>query len=463
MAATYLRWATAFMVGACGCIGCDTKTDGKSGAPQGVAIRAGDLMDERISYQLAIYYLPRPLGDPIETLDRLLAGKFKQFKRVEKIDENDQHAQVAVWLDKKIQENYKPPDLKSLKYFGRGLSREQADSLQKSECALILDFSYPKQLMQSGLLDAMQLMMALADQTGGILWDDETREAFTPEAWTERRIESWNDGLPDVTKHITIHAYNTGNYIRAISLGMKKFGLPDLVIDEFSWSLNNNMGILVHLLAQSLVEDSKLARNGQYDLNIRRIKHPKVRQPQTETFKENATGIALLSLTEGTWEEGDPRNRIIEIGFDRGSGPDIHAKQMQIVSDAFGSEDSITQIKHDDELEAASQRARAKLPGLKQQFDKGLPPGEFIQVKVPFGTADGGREWMWVEVTTWDGDKITGLLQNEPFSVPGLHAGQSVEVSAAEIFDYILRHRDGTIEGNETGEIIRRQQGQAGK
>ena len=66
---------------------------------------------------------------------------------------------------------------------------------------------------------------------------------------------------------------------------------------------------------------------------------------------------------------------------------------------------------------------------------------------------------MWVEVTSWKGDKIKGLLQNEPYNVPTLHSGQIVEVSQTSVFDYIRRYADGKMEGNETGKIIEKNSG----
>ena len=89
----------------------------------------------------------------------------------------------------------------------------------------------------------------------------------------------------------------------------------------------------------------------------------------------------------------------------------------------FGSKDEIHGIKHDEEIEAASERARAKLPELQKAFEAGLKPGELILVKAPFKTADGDREFMWVEISSWKADEIGGTLQNEPFNVPELKAG----------------------------------------
>ena len=93
---------------------------------------------------------------------------------------------------------------------------------------------------------------------------------------------------------------------------------------------------------------------------------------------------------------------------------------------------------------------------LRKQFAEGLEPGEYILVKAPFKTPEGGNEWMWIEVTEWSGNNIRGVLNNEPFYVPSLHSGQIVEIRQEDVFDYIRRHPDGTQEGNETGEIIKK-------
>jgi uncharacterized protein YegJ (DUF2314 family) len=419
-------------------------------------IPVGSLMDDRISYQFAIYFLPKPTKEPIVELESLLKDQVSGFRRVEKIDGNGEGLFVAARIENDPANAYRPPDLKSLQYFGRGLSREQAEALQSTETVLVLDFDYSKDHVWDGMRAAVELMATLARNTGGLIWDETTREVFSPEEWTERRIDDWTETVPDITKHIVVHAYKKEEFVRAISLGMAKFGLPDVVIDNFSWSLNRNMGHVINLFAQALAEGAVIQKPGEFDLDFKAIKNGKVKEPQITTLQSHATGIASLALKKGTWEEGDPQNRLIEITFDRGTGPDIHAKQEQVLGAAFGFEDSPVPTKHDEVLEAASRQARTKLPALRAEFNKGLAPGDCIQVKAPFDRPDGGSEFMWVEVTSWQGDKITGLLSNEPFYIPTLHGGQIVEVSEAKVFDYIRRHTDGTSEGNETGKVIER-------
>jgi len=104
----------------------------------------------------------------------------------------------------------------------------------------------------------------------------------------------------------------------------------------------------------------------------------------------------------------------------------------------------------------ASKRAKETTLKFKDDFNKGFPVGTALLIKFPFSNLAGENEWMWVEVIKWEGDTVTGLLQNEPQMVTNVKIGEEVTKDFDEMFDYILYHPDGTNEGNETGEIIMR-------
>jgi len=57
----------------------------------------------------------------------------------------------------------------------------------------------------------------------------------------------------------------------------------------------------------------------------------------------------------------------------------------------------------------------------------------------------------------WQGHTIRGILDNDPFNIPGLKSGAKVEVKEDALFDYLLVKRDGTQEGNETAHLMKRQ------
>lgn len=439
----------AWLVMALACLDCRAQAQ----AP----IPAGPLLAGPVHVEFAIYYPDSPTKPPMTVLKERMRASAGVLKLVSSAPEKPPAGAILLaTLNTTAQQNYRPPDLQMVQRFGRGLTRDQAQALQRAEQALILDFAHPASMSASALRTALQLAEQVARDTNGLLWDEETREIFTPDEWHKRRLDSWAGETPDVLQHIVIHAYKSDKLVRAITLGMSKFGFPDVVVSDFSWSLNRPVGNMINLLSQAMVEGAVIKSAGMYDLHLRSVKNASVRQGQLAMLKPNAEAVARLSLVKGTWEAGDPRNRLVEIRFDRYPGPDHYARQEAMLGALFGFEDSVQRVTHTNEVLVASRAAKAKLPALREAFRRGLTPGEYIQVKAPFATPNGGTEWMWVEVTSWDGDAISGLLKNEPANIPGLHGGQMVKVSEAKVFDYIRRHPDGREDGNETGKILKR-------
>ena len=411
-----------------------------------------------MGFQLAVFLPSKPTEDPLAVLSSLL-GKQRDAPQLIRKPPAKLAEPVLMATVERDMRRYAPPDMESLRYFGRGLSREQGLALQKSEQVLILNFGHSKRYVWSALRTASDIVEGIARKTGGLIWDEETREIFTPDAWRKNRIDSWTGVIPDVTAHTTIHAYNTGTYVRAITLGMAKFGLPDVVVTEFSWSLNRNVGHLINTLVQALAEGAALSPSGEYELDFRAIKNKALREKYMGSLLANASARARLTFRAGVPDQGDPDNRLLEITFDRYPGNDVHARQSAMMDALFGWHDEVKHIRHDAELESASRKARTRLPALRAAFNKGLVPGEYVQVKAPFSTRRGSTEWMWVEVTEWKGGNIRGMLKNEPFDIPDLHGGQEVQVKEGEVFDYLRHFADGREEGNETGKIIEKMQG----
>ncbi len=393
-------------------------------------------------------------GDPSAVLRDALAYKYTTLKAVDEIPSTPREMLVHTHLEKHAQREYPPPDLESLRYSGRGLGPEQARALQNSDKAFVLTFAHPKENAWTALHTANTLVEEIARKTGGLIWDKETRQIFSPDAWHKERLASWIAAVPKISTQTVIHTYPTGEYVRTITLGMAKVGLPDVVVQEVPTSADNQAANLINLFCQSMAEGAALKRSGKFNLDMHAIKDSSARDFELKSLKANATGMACLSLKPGKWEEGDPKNRLIELSSDRYSGPDHQAQQNAMFSSFFGAEDSYTKVNHTDELLEASRKAREHLPELRKVFNTGLQPGEYIQIKAPFAIPDGGREWMWVEVTSWKGEEIKGTLENDPFNVPSLHAGQIVEVREKDIFDYIRKYPDKHQEGNTTGKII---------
>lgn len=413
----------------------------------------GPIAQKQMFFEYAIY-LTEPLKkSPLEYAKKHLKKNYPNLKLVNK--PVPEKPSVLITLNNKVKSEYAPPGIKTLRYSGKGISKEQATKLQKVSSALIATFAIPLNKRVSGLQDASNFMADLAAHTKGIIWDEETRQCFSREMWVSLRANSFENGIADISKHITIHAYKDNEYIRAITLGMAKFGLPDIEISDFSWSDNRSVGNLINLLAQQTYEINNIKNKGKFTLNVNKIKHTTIRKNTLKALYKNAITNINIHIIKGINDDGDPNNRIIEVVFDNYPGKNKQEKMEYMLSKLWGWEDEITQVKHNDAILEASKQAKRKLPLIMKAIQKGLAPGEYYMVKAPFKTPAGGNEWMWVEIISWKKQSpITGLLKNQPHNIPSLKAGAEVSIKTADVFDYIHRLPNGTTEGNTTGKLI---------
>lgn len=170
-----------------------------------------------VGFAIGLCYLKMLGTDPVKAARTLAADKRFALKIVDKLDKTAQsQALLSANFSSNVTKEYAPPSIESLRYFGRGLSQEQALALQKAPRALILGFAHPSQQKILVLRRAEEFILELAKQEDAIIWDDETREAFTPEAWEKNRLRTWEGGIPDVSKQIVIHGYNNAGRSQSI-------------------------------------------------------------------------------------------------------------------------------------------------------------------------------------------------------------------------------------------------------
>jgi uncharacterized protein YegJ (DUF2314 family) len=413
----------------------------------------GKLNEEQILFEYAIYYTPdshKTKSDVIE----LIQKKYSDFKIIDSIPnpENVKGSQIIVKEIKNVKKYFKAPDLNYLKYSSHGLSDEQKEILQTSNFVILLDFLCLEEEMLSTMDKANKLITELLLNENDIIWDSETRECFTKTYWNEHRMI--NDNTINISQHITIHLYSKNDYCRAITLGMLKFGLPDICIENLSCHSNQNIANLINLTAQTLLDKKMIAKKGKLSVDIESLSNQELKSDLLHSLKDKAEKKAEINIIRGIWEEGDPENRIIEIGFSK-KYPQV--KQEALIAKLFGSKDEVIYLSHNDELLAASEKAKEKIPELYDRFTQGFSIGTHLLLKFPFENMAGEREWMWVEVVKWEEKSVKGLLQNNPQIVKTLKAGQEVTKNIDDMFDYILYFPDGTQEGNETEKIIARQ------
>jgi uncharacterized protein YegJ (DUF2314 family) len=360
---------------------------------------------------------------------------------------------------------FPPPTDEMLKYFGRGIDDAQRQRLRQCQTVYGLVFAAPRGLSAHAVDEANRLALALAWANDCLIWDDATRELFSPAAWKEKRVAPFQGGRGNVISQVTIHLYRRDAHsglVREITLGMQKFACPDIVVEDVTTSAAPNIGGLINLVCQRFVESGPPPLDAtSLHVDLAQIRDDGVRQGFEKSLLPGAAKVADLSFTPAKPDQGDPDNALLELTFATGPGATPQERQLHTLSTLFGITDHATAVRSGDpEMNAARDRARAQLPQKAAEFRKGLPVGERLMVKAPFLSTDGTHtEYMWVEVLVWQGDQITGILNSQPDFPSNLRPGSRVTVSQADVFDYIHAHRDGTVEGNETSKILMRRQG----
>jgi uncharacterized protein YegJ (DUF2314 family) len=359
--------------------------------------------------------------------------------------------------------DFAPPDETHLGYFGHGLDAAQKTAAAASKGVLVLSWSLDADPARARLREGQTLVHQLAQKLGGFVWDETTRELYTVDAWKKERLDGWEGDLPDTRRHVVIHYYEAdGGRHRGITLGMEKFGLPDLVVEDAPLDESTSLMKALDAVAQVLVEGATPGPGGELRLDMRTIRHAGFHDWLIGSAGKDATFRGRIQLRPATAEDGDPHNRLVELRFPSYPGAtDVERQASAFVSMLGAEPDEMAAAPADDvELAAVTARVQKRLPAVAAAFRAGLPLGERIVVKAPFETEDGQVEWMWVGVTSWRGDVVRGHLENEPVYVKSLRLGAVVQVKQASIADYRWTNADDTLkEGGESAQILKRREG----
>ena len=344
--------------------------------------------------------------------------------------------------------DFAPPDARSLEFMGKGLSPAEIEAVQKSSEVVTLSMRSEPIEAGENHLRVLKLAAAIAADSDGLVWDEDTRQLFSKDAWASRLEHPPNDPR-NQPFHFTVHMYREGELLRMVTLGLAKFGLPDIVMEDVPHNATGPLNTLINALSVQMAVDGVLQTPGRMRVD------PKV------VYGDDAPSGAApvtLSLAKTTADEGDPDNRLVQIVFP-GPADRLFERQLAAAETLAPTGDDIVTLDHDEELLKASAQAKTQLLAMRKEFADGVPDMSELAVKAPFATTSGGTEWMWVSVTSWKGDTIRGVLDNEPYDVPSLEHGSKVEVKESSIFDFVYRKADGTELGGKTVEIMLRRQG----
>ena len=112
----------------------------------------------------------------------------------------------------------------------------------------------------------------------------------------------------------------------------------------------------------------------------------------------------------------------------------------------------VIEVAEDDPLmEQAVAKARASWPQLIDAYEANL--GNNFSVKAPV-TDGGNREFIWISITSVEGERIYGELGNDPVNLGSLKLGSKVSVPIAELNDWCYVDPKGNLVGGFTIEAV---------
>lgn len=399
---------------------------------------------KQVGIEFALYFAPKPKTDPEPVLAALLKDGPTTLTRLATV----RHKWSAI-------EDYAPPTPENFRYVVKGLPIEQGAIIAQSTRVFVLTIEAAPADLLTVNREACALLDRLAEATDGLPWDEECRLLYSREAWRKARIASWQGNIPDVREHVNMHAYRNPELVRIITLGMRKFGQPDLVLTEVPSNNTRPAGNLVNAVAQRLLEN-QLPKEGKFELVLSEIQHDAVRKSALANPLPGATGRVNIKPILTKPEDGDPANRLWSLTFPNAVGSTPMERQAAGLDSLYGSEDKVSNRRAGDtELHAASEKARKDFFAAVPGFRNGFAVNESLLVKKAFKIGE-QVEYMWVEVVRWNPTSIDGLLLNDSRFDKTLREGRRVSVALEEVYDYLHYKPDGSSEGNETGKVLER-------
>lgn len=406
-----------------------------------------------VSYVILAVFPSAPTTSPVVVLERLCRERFPFFRSAARRntgpDEGTPTPAVffdsrAPVIDELVQMN---PDL-------HGVESTAVARLPRTVPALIISFHATGADAIRGAREACALLGEFAAATGALLCDTETRGLYSVAEWKQARVESWQGDIPAVGAHIMLHTYESGGLIRIVSLGMLKFGLPEVVAAGVPRNWTTSTANVLNLIAQTLVEGRPPARTGELALSFDAVQHQEMKARLTRSLLPSARRKATVRIAVGKPDEGDPDNLLMELTYAGPDGKPSHPVLSGLLDQLCGTtEEQIRHIQSGAEVDALRVRLKPRIAAIAEVFRKGLAPGARLIVKAPFVDEE-HREWMWLEVVAWKGEALEGILLNDAVHMPALKNGARVTAKQAELLDYEYVRPDGTSEGKVSEEAL---------
>lgn len=320
------------------------------------------------------------------------------------------------------------PDAEYIETYGVDVDRP--DRLTASQSVVLAWFAGPRTDAQATLAVAVKAFANAAATANGWVEDLDTQRIYGKAAWGAM------DAAGTLTDWFIVEDNSAEQDIRLVTRGLRRFGDAELVIAHVEPDAAEDAAQVVNAVAHTLhLTPAAQSPTGEITVSV-----------QTDLVR----GEATLEPTSPI--DGDPEAPLFAIHF-----------VGQVVAEAdLGAPETPpappappVAVVAPTTLAEAQAAMRQRLSAVHTAFVAGLPTGARLAVSVPFDCPDGSREYLWVNVNSWQSTRLSGRVISVPTRTRTVQQGQDVTVDQAAVFDYLLKNEDGTREGNTVAEFAR--------
>ncbi|AKF08557.1 DUF2314 domain-containing protein [Sandaracinus amylolyticus] len=343
------------------------------------------------------------------------------------------------------------PPLEMMRYLGTG--EDEIARIARASHAAIVAVTLPILPGFPGSALALAGSRAVASLHDGVILDVDRRRAL-PSSDVDRPVDAQPRFV--ATRDLILPVSRGDDGLGWMTtLGMPSYGLPNLSMRAITPGTERPVLQLVNAVAQAIVESLEreaIDKRGKLERvtlgETITIDHGHLARARGQSAPNDRGRGASIGLRLAPAGQHEP---FLELVAPPGVRDDVWASRA--LDALLGAPKTMGGAYDADAMEAAHREAVATLPRARERFSAGLDVHEALYVKHGFDDRKGGREYMWIAVTSWRGDRIEGRLANHSTNRIDLRAGVSVSIAEGDVYDWMLAGAGGVIEGGFTSKV----------
>ncbi len=388
---------------------------------------------------------------PTKDIQKISQNDLKSFlndKELPKEIKNEIESEILNSKDFKVEikgpEEIPFPNVSYVKTFGFGFTDEDAVECASAGSLLLLTFKSPCKNIFKKNLGMMWLSYLLSKKFDGYIYDLESKELFTNNYYRDFNLK---DNFNDLRIHILVQKYPyTPGSFRIVTLGMAKFGCPDIEIRDFKTTASLSLQRLCYGVCKKLIDmrkKSSLPPTFPRTLSIK-VKEIYKATNQLSGEGEQLEQVIKLMFRIGKYENGDSQKNIVKVlppekmDMDKwcddvsGKVAGFIIKRKYDVSESF--------------LKKVYEEAQKNLSIFEQHYEnRDKKDHFFVKISVKCRNIE---ELIWLKVIGKKDNNYIGITQGDAAGCSDITAGMTFQVKPKEIRDWIVVLKKGKVIGD---------------